>query len=94
VRSCDNLWQMRWLVTTPADADLAQLREELAAAGAKLDDEAGVPIEAPLGGEAPEAVVSVEGPADLPERLRDSATALEVFPDSEQELFGSGTDRL
>jgi hypothetical protein len=79
---------VRWLVTTPAGTDLAKLREELSAAGAKLEDEPEVPLE---GGET---VVPVEGPHDLPERLRDSATALEVFPDSEQELFGSGMDRL
>jgi hypothetical protein len=86
---------VRWLVTTPAGTDLEQLREQLSAAGARVEDEPGVPVDAPLGGgDAPETVVAVEGPRDLPDRLRDSPTALEVFPDSEQELFGSGMDRL
>jgi hypothetical protein len=84
---------VRWFVITLAGADLAKLREELSAAGARVENEPEVPVDAPLAGDAPEAVVAVEGPHDLTERPRDSVTVLEVFPHSEQELFGSGMDR-
>jgi hypothetical protein len=77
---------MKWLVTTAAGADLARLGEELAAAGGTLAE--GEPI--PLGdGGAHDLAVPAEGPADLPQRLRDSETVLDVYPDSELELYSS-----
>jgi hypothetical protein len=79
---------MRWLVTMLAGSDLAELRRELEAAGGRLEEEGAVPLEPAEPGGAPELVVPADGPDDLPDRLRDSPTARQVYPDSELGMFG------
>jgi hypothetical protein len=92
------LCSMKWLVTVRASVDLAQLRRELAAAEATIEDRPAIPLAPPVRADGAaddaEAVVPAEGPADLPDRLRDSPIALHVYPDSELELFGSGKDLI
>jgi hypothetical protein len=72
---------MRWLVTTPRSVDLAELREQIAAAGGALEDEEPTPLE------EDEQVVTAEGPRDFAERIRRSTTAIAVYPDSDQQLY-------
>jgi hypothetical protein len=73
---------MRWIVTVRRDA----AREEIAAlirdAGATIVEAEEV---VPLDGD--EVALPVEGPADLPRRLRRDHIILGVFPSSEMELY-------
>jgi hypothetical protein len=72
---------MKWLLTTPADADLESLRTEVEAAGAKLEEVAPVPLD---GGEQ---VLYAEGPDDLHERLAKTDVPVRVNPNSPMELY-------
>jgi hypothetical protein len=72
---------VRWLVTVRVGADLDALRRELAAAGGAVEDDEPVPLS------GDELAVPASGPPDLPQRLRDSATAVAVYPDSDMELY-------
>ena len=79
---------MRWLVTIVAGGDLEALRVEVEAVGGRLEEAGAVPLEPAEPGGAPELVVPADGPDDLPDRLRDSPTARQVYPDSELGLSG------
>jgi hypothetical protein len=79
---------MRWLVTVTVDVDIEVLRREVADAGGRLEDEGAVPLEPAEPGGAQELVMPADGPDDLPDRLRGSANALQVYPDSELDTFG------
>ena len=68
---------MRWLLTVPQDLDLAELRREVEAAGARLTGDEPTPL-APQ-----EQVVRAEGPADLHERLGATSMPIQAYPDSE-----------
>ena len=72
---------MKWLLTTPADADLESLRQEVEAAGAKIEDRDPVPLE------EKEQVLYAEGPDDLHERLSNTSVPVKVHPDSPMEMF-------
>lgn len=74
---------MRWLVTIVAGGDIEALRVEVEAVGGRLEEEGAVPLEPAEPGGAPELMVPADGPDDLPDRLRDSPTARQVYPDSE-----------
>ncbi len=82
---------MRWLVTTVAGTPISRVREAVAVAGGRLDHDDAIPLAGGDGG-AGELVLEVEGPGDLPERLRESPEVLDVYPDSEIELFSGGPD--
>ena len=72
---------MKWLLTTAADVDLDALREEVEAAGAKLEERDPVPLD------EQEQVVYAEGPDDLHERLSKASLPLRVNPSSPMELY-------
>lgn len=72
---------MRWLVTTPADADLQELRTTLEGLGCEVSDAPPTPL-----GE--EQVLQVVGPDDLPAKVpAGSASVKGVYPDSQMELY-------
>jgi hypothetical protein len=72
---------VKWLLTTPADADLDSLRQEVEAAGAKLEDRDPVPLD------RSEQVVYAEGPEDLGERLAQTDMPVRAHPNSPMELY-------
>ena len=72
---------MKWLLTTPADADIESLRGELEAAGGKLEEREPTPLD------QDEQVLYAEGPEDLHERLADSKVPVRANPDSPMELY-------
>jgi hypothetical protein len=57
---------VKWLLTTPVGIDLDVLRQDVEAAGAKLEPREPVPLD------QQEQVVYAEGPEDLGERLSKS----------------------
>jgi hypothetical protein len=71
---------MEWLVNVKLDADLEKLKALLAKHGAVRQ---GQPI--PLGED--ELALEVNGPDDLPKRLRRSSAVVGVFPNSKPELY-------
>ncbi len=73
---------MRWLVTTGAGIDRADLQREMAPLQAQVDEVGPIPMD-------DELVFEVEGPVDLPARLegRDSSV-LRIHPDSSVEPYG------
>lgn len=73
---------MRWLITTPVDADLDDLRAELSALDGRLSDEPPIPLD------DDEHVIGAEGPRDLPSKLASTDVPVtKVSPDSEFELY-------
>jgi len=72
---------VKWLLTTRADVDLDSLRNEVEAAGAKLEDRAPVPLD------QEEQVLYAEGPEDLHERLAKTSVPLRVHRSSPMELY-------
>jgi hypothetical protein len=72
---------VKWLLTTRADADLDSLRQEVEAAGAKLEDRDPVPLD------QEEQVLYAEGPDDLHERLAKTNVPVRVHPSSPMELY-------
>lgn len=72
---------MKWLLTTPADVDLDSLRQEVEAAGAKLEDRDPVPLD------QEEQVLYAEGPDDLHERLAKTSVPVRVHRSSPMELY-------
>lgn len=71
---------MEWLVNVKVDADLDKLKVLLAKHGAVGQ---GQPV--PLGED--ELALEVNGPEDLPKRLRRSRAVVGVFPNSRPEVF-------
>jgi hypothetical protein len=73
---------VRWLVTAAAGTEPAQVAAAVEPLGGSLVEGApAVPLD-------DELAFSVEGPPDLPERLREHATCiLGAYPDSEVEPF-------
>ena len=72
---------MKWLLTIPADADLATLQQELESVGAALESEEPVSL-----GEQ-EQVVYADGPDDLSERLSATNMPVHVYPNSDLQLY-------
>jgi hypothetical protein len=72
---------MKWLLTTPVDADLESLRTEVEAAGAKLEEVDPVPLD------EGEQVLYAEGPDDLHERLANASVPVRAHPNSPMELY-------
>jgi hypothetical protein len=73
---------MRWLVTTPVDADMADVRATLSDLGCDVSDDPPTPLE------GNEQVIHVNGPDDLPTKLPPESTSFKgVYPDSEMELY-------
>jgi hypothetical protein len=68
---------VRWFVTTPADADLEVVRDELQAAGAELESDQPIPLE------GDEQALYAVGPEDLHERLADKPQFVRVNPHSD-----------
>ena len=76
---------MRWLLTVPADLDLAELSRALGPYGVTVD----VVSRIPLGGG--EQVVQAEGPEELRAHLeQENHGILKASPSSDLELFGHG----
>lgn len=73
----------RWLITTPQDGDLDELRKNVAEQGGTVADEPPIPLD------RGEQVVEAEGPEDLPERLRGHRDVCKVSPDSDIDLYES-----
>jgi len=73
---------MKWLITTRTGADLDRLTARLAAWGCAVDrSQAPIPL-------APdEQVIEVDGPRDLPQRVRDDPQIVQVSPSSELTLY-------
>lgn len=72
---------MEWLVNVKLDANLEKLNALLIKHGAVRH--AGQPV--PLGDDG--LTLEVNGPDDLPKRLRRSSAVVGVFPNSKPELF-------
>jgi hypothetical protein len=72
---------VKWLLTTRADADLDSLRQEVEAAGAKLEDRDPVPLD------EEEQVLYAEGPDDLHDRLAKTSVPVRVHRSSPMELY-------
>ena len=72
---------MKWLLTTPADVDMESLRQEVEAAGAKLEARDPVPLD------QQEQVVYAEGPEDLREKLEKSSVPVRANRSSKLELY-------
>ena len=69
---------VRWLLTVPADVDIAALGEALAQLDAELTDDEPVPLD------RCEQALSVTGPRDLPDRISDAGLPVhKVSPDSD-----------
>ncbi len=73
---------MRWLITIQKPADPDELEKALHACNAELDGD-NPPV--PLGNS--ELVVQVTGPADLPDKLKSVPCVVEVYPNSEMQLY-------
>jgi hypothetical protein len=71
----------RWLITTSRDEDLVKLRKDVEASGGALSDEPPTPLD------PDEQAVEVEGPDDLPEKLKSHPAVRKMSPDSDLELF-------
>jgi len=72
----------RWLITTPAEGDLDELRRAVAAQGGTVADDPPIPL-----GDG-EQVVEADGPDDLPVRLRGHPAVKKVSPDSPKHPYG------
>lgn len=81
----------RWLITTSRGEDLVKLREDVEAEGGALSDNPPTPLD------PDEQVVEVEGPDDLPEKLkfrvrkRDSTGAVMRNPPDDPMLGKQGS---
>jgi hypothetical protein len=74
--------RMRWLITVRKSTDLARLTRVIRACGGEpLQDAPPVPL-----GDA-EIVLQASGSAELPEALKADADVIDVYPDSEMELY-------
>lgn len=72
---------IRWLITVPKRADLDRLAQVIAGCGGELDPDT---PPTPLGGA--ELVIAAAGPLDV-ERLKTDPEVIEVYPDSEMQLY-------
>jgi hypothetical protein len=72
---------MKWLLTVPADADLDVLQQELEAVGATLESAEPIPLD------NQDQALPAEGPEDLSERLSKTDMPVQVYPNSELELY-------
>jgi hypothetical protein len=73
---------MKWLITVRKTADLDGLTAEIRACGGEPDP--GNPP-TPLGED--ELVVQAEGPREFPDAMKARPDVIEVYPDSEMELY-------
>jgi hypothetical protein len=72
---------MKWLLTLSAETDDSRIRQILCSAGSTLDANASrIPIDG-------DVVVEVEGPEDLPSKLRSIPEIKAVHPSSEMTLY-------
>lgn len=73
---------MKWLLTVSKDMSKARLREVLEPSGVTISDSvAMIPMD------DGDVVVEVEGPADLPQRVKGTPGVKEVHPSSEMTLY-------
>lgn len=72
---------MKWLLTIPADSDLHELRQEVEAAGATIENRDPVPLE------GNERVVYADGPDDLHVRLSNTKVPVRLNRSSKIQLF-------
>lgn len=72
---------MRWLLTTPVDISVEELRREVEAAGGSLESDPPVPLD------GDEQVLYVDGPEDLHRRLAETPMPVKVNRSSEPELY-------
>ena len=73
---------MQWLITVRKSADLKRLAEVIRGCGGEQDQD-NPPV--PLGDS--ELVVQASGPADLPDSLKSDPDVIEVYPNSEMQLY-------
>jgi hypothetical protein len=78
---CAIIVNMKWLLTTPANADLDSLQQELEAVGATLESQEPVPLD------DDQQVLYADGPDDLSDRLSETNRSIHVHPSSELELY-------
>jgi hypothetical protein len=71
----------RWLITTLHDEDLDKLRQDVEAKGGTVSHIPPVPLD------RGEQAVEVEGPDDLPDKLKSHPAVLKISPDSDLELY-------
>lgn len=72
---------MKWILTLEASTQRGDLREALEKAGSTLDEDTPmIPVEH-------DTTVEVEGPADLPRRLRNVPGIKAVHPSSDLTLY-------
>ena len=73
---------MKWLLTVPAEVDLAELRRALDAHGVKVDAGSRIPLD------EGEQVVEADGPPELPAVLeRAGLGTVKASPSSDLELY-------
>jgi hypothetical protein len=72
---------VKWLLTTPVDVDLELLRQEVEAAGAKLERRDPVPLD------EGEQVLYADGPDDLHERMSKTSVPVRVNRSSPMQLY-------
>jgi hypothetical protein len=73
---------MKWLLTVPAEMDIAELRRALAAHGVTVDAESSIPLD------EGECVVEAEGTEELPAMLeRAGLRQVKASPSSDLELY-------
>ena len=73
---------MRWLITVRKSANLDRLARVIQDCGGEHDRD-NPPV--PLGDS--ELMLQASGPAELPDRLRADSDVIDVYPDSEMELY-------
>ena len=73
---------MKWLITVQKSADLDKLAKAIRDCGGEPDPD-NLPV--PLGDS--ELVVQASGPAELPNMLKADAAVIDVYPNSEMQLY-------
>ena len=72
---------MTWLLTMPADADVDALQQGLEEVGATLESDEPVSLD------GQERVLYADGPEDLSERLSATDMPVDVYPNSDLQLY-------
>ncbi len=73
---------MKWLLTVREGTNRSRLREVLAPSGATVAEDAPmIPMD------DGDVVIEVEGPADLPLKIKDAPEVKDVHPSSEMTLY-------
>ncbi len=74
--------KMNWLITLRADADLEHLEERIRDLGGELDR-----THPPVPLDQEQATVHCQGPVNLRELLKSTPGVIDVYPDSDMELY-------